>query len=151
MPRPDALSLSLWKSGAYRAASFDSHSGRGALVEHDGARSMRVVGVTRDDFEETVVTSRAVRGGLQRRVSTLRGDGDGRLEWRWGVVRPRLRRDETLTIDADGTTTFRQTDRRRDRTTTFHSAGDGRYEGVTTTRSGELLSTSVWGATRRAG
>jgi len=35
--RSEQLSLSLWKSGAYRVASFDPESHRGALVEHDGA------------------------------------------------------------------------------------------------------------------
>jgi hypothetical protein len=144
MRRSDPVSLSLWSSGAYRVASFDPDSRRGALVEHDGEHTMRVVGVSGDHFEETVASSLAIRGRMQVRVSTLRGWRDGSLEWRWQVVRRGLRRDETLSIDADGAWRFEQTDERRGRTTTFESTAPGRYEGVTTTRSGELRSTSTW-------
>jgi hypothetical protein len=149
--RYDQMSMSLWKSGAYRAASFDSGSGRGALVEHDGGQSMRSVGVTADGFEETVATTRAIRGGLHLRVSTLRGYRDGSLEWRWRVTRPGLRREEILSVDARGNFRFRQTDRRPGRTTTFRSTGRGRYEGVTTTRDGEVLWTSAWERDRSGG
>ena len=143
--------LSIWKSGAYRAASFDASSVRGALVEHDGAGTMRRVGVTDQGLEEVVTTRRAVRGGVSIKTSTLSANRDGSIKWIWRVNRPGFRRKETWTIDARGKHDWQQVDRRKGRTTTYHATAPGRYRGEVTSPSGALLGTSEWKSDGRGG
>ena len=151
MHKSNDVFLSIWKGGAYRAASFDASSSCGALVEHDGLGTMRRVGVTDDALEEIVTTRRAVRGGVSIKSSTLRANRDGSVEWLWQVNRPGLLREETWTIDAHGHHAWQQIDRRPNRTTTYRAIEPGRYRGEVTRADGDLLGTSDWKSDGRGG
>lgn len=139
-----SLWLSLWRGGAYRAASLDPGSGLGALVECSGNGTVRLAAVTAHGFEEIVATRHAVRHGVSIRTSNLSGDREGRLRWDWQVQRPGLRRHEHWRIENDGRGSWEQVDIRPGRTTTYRSSGPDQFAGDVRAPDGSALWTVDW-------
>ena len=138
------VTFQLRESGAYAICSHNEATGKAAFIQHDGRHAMRVVGLTKAGFEESVTRRRVVPGGVAITTSTLRGDRNHQLEWHWTVNRPGLHRTEVWKISSGTRGTWKQVDVRPGRTTTYHVAGPGRYEGKVVGSDGELLWISHW-------
>ena len=141
----------LWKNGAYAISSYDESSGAGALVQHDGKHAMRVVGVSKRSFEESVIKRRAVRGGVAINKSTLSAVRGHDLVWDWSVQRPGLTRTEVWRASSRVRGTWEQVDARPDRVTRYTVAGPRRYQGDTQTPDGKALWSSTWGPGEQGG
>lgn len=142
--RSQSVRLKLWTSGAFAVSARHETDRCGALVEYDGANTLRIVGVDIESLHETVITRCMGGSGAILKKSHLSVSADGSVEWQWQLRRPGFSRREVWTAPVAARGHWHQVDRRLADTTRFEQLRDGTIRGTTTDNAGNLKWTSEW-------